>query len=129
MRLSNPAEPAGPQITGLWSIRFPKVIIFLYSVVERLKRDKPIISYFGIYILVIVVWTPMASAFPAEYREFLKCLKNAREEAGLTQVDAARGFKKPQSFISKSESGERRVDPVELGYFAEIYGKSISYFY
>ena len=71
----------------------------------------------------------MASAFPAEYREFLKRLKNAREEARLTQVDAARKFKKPQSFISKSESGERRVDPVELGYFAEIYGKPINYFY
>ena len=71
----------------------------------------------------------MASAFPTEYREFLKRLKTAREEARLTQVDAARKFKKPQSFISKSESGERRVDPVELGYFAEIYGKPISYFY
>ena len=70
----------------------------------------------------------MASAFPAEYRKFLKRLKAAREEAGLTQVDVAKRLKKPQSFVSKSESGERRVDPVELRYLAELYGKPFSYF-
>ncbi len=70
----------------------------------------------------------MASAFPIEYRKFLKRLRMAREEAKLTQQDVASRLRKPQSFVSKSESGERRIDPVELGHLARIYGKPISYF-
>jgi hypothetical protein len=34
----------------------------------------------------------------------------------------------PQSFVSKCESGERRVDAVELQIFAKLYGKELSYF-
>ncbi len=71
----------------------------------------------------------MASAFPSEYREFLTRLRAAREAAGLTQADVARLLGKPQSFLSKSESGERRVDPVELSHLAEIYEKPISFFF
>lgn len=71
----------------------------------------------------------MASAFPLEYRQFLKRLRAAREAAGLTQADVARLLGKPQSFVSKSESGERRVDPVELKHLAEIYKKPISFFF
>ena len=41
-------------------------------------------------------------------------LKEARVEAGLTQVEVARRLKVPQSFISKYESGERRLDLIEL---------------
>ena len=70
----------------------------------------------------------MASAFPLEYRQFLKRLRAAREAAELTQTDVARLLGKPQSFLSKSESGERRVDPVELSHLAEIYEKPISFF-
>ena len=60
----------------------------------------------------------MASAYPQEYREFLERLRSARQEANLTQEDVAAYFNKPQSFVSKSESGERRVDPVELRHLA-----------
>lgn len=70
----------------------------------------------------------MGSAFPEEYRQFLQKLKAARLEAGLTQVDVAERLKKPQSFVSKFESGERRVDPVELRHLAKIYGKPTIYF-
>jgi len=70
----------------------------------------------------------MGSAFPDEYRRFLKRLKAARLEAGLTQVDVAKHLKKPQSFVSKLETGERRVDPVELRHLAQLYRRSISYF-
>ena len=66
----------------------------------------------------------MGSAYPEEYRRFLKKLKAARIEAGLTQVEVAKRLKKPQSFVSKFESGERRVDPVELRHLAQLYGKS-----
>ena len=43
----------------------------------------------------------------------------AREDAGLTQVDVARKLGRPQSFVSKYERGERRLDLVE---FLEVAG-------
>ena len=49
-----------------------------------------------------------------EYKSFLRLLIEARENAGMSQRDLAKRLKKPQSYISKSETGERRVDPVEL---------------
>lgn len=62
------------------------------------------------------------------YERFLELLLKAREDAGLTQVQAAEKLNKPQSFISKCESGERRVDVVELKAFCEAYGVSIQTF-
>jgi transcriptional regulator with XRE-family HTH domain len=55
-------------------------------------------------------------------------LKQARVDAGLTQAEVARLIARPQSFVSKSESGERRVDFVELLHLAKIYTKPISFF-
>lgn len=57
-----------------------------------------------------------------------KLLRQARTEAGLTQVQAAKRLRKPQSFISKCETGERRVDALNLMAFATAYGKSLAYF-
>jgi transcriptional regulator with XRE-family HTH domain len=45
-----------------------------------------------------------------------------RHDAGLTQVQVARKMSRPQSFGSKIESGERRVDFVELQYLASSIG-------
>ena len=62
---------------------------------------------------------------------YLKCverLKCAREDAGLTQKDVALKLDKPQSFVSKVESGQYRVDVIQLSMLAEIYGKEINYF-
>jgi len=71
----------------------------------------------------------MPSAYPEEYKAFLKKLKAARKEAGLTQVEAAALLKKHQNFISRAETGERRIDPVELKHFADVYGKPITFFF
>ena len=51
-----------------------------------------------------------------------------RTEAGMTQSEVAGRLRRPQSFVSKCESGERRVDVIELQDFASIYGKSVSDF-
>jgi hypothetical protein len=40
----------------------------------------------------------------------------------------ARSLRRPQSFVSKCESGERRVDVVELQDFARLYGKPLDFF-
>jgi len=55
-------------------------------------------------------------------------LRQAREAAGLSQTEAARRLGKPQSFISKCESGQRRLDVLELKTLAELYGKELSFF-
>lgn len=41
-------------------------------------------------------------------------LTAARERAGLTQQELAKRLRKPQSFVSNYESGQRRVDVLEL---------------
>ena len=62
------------------------------------------------------------------YRALLKSLKQARNDARLTQAQVARKLSKPQSFVSKFESGERRIDFVELQYLAKLYRKPVSFF-
>ena len=62
------------------------------------------------------------------YRQFMKKLRSARQEASLTQVQVATKLGRPQSFVSKCESGERRVDVVELVEFARLCRKPSSFF-
>ena len=52
----------------------------------------------------------------------------AREEAGLRQEDVAKILKKTQSYISKIEVGQRRVDIVQLKEFAKVYKKGLDFF-
>ncbi len=66
-------------------------------------------------------WSP-------EYRYFLKQLVQAREEAGLSQRQAAAKLHRLQSYVSKCETGERRVDVVELVEFAYLYHKDLAFF-
>jgi transcriptional regulator with XRE-family HTH domain len=51
------------------------------------------------------------------YRRLIEALAEARRFAGLTQVELAQRLGKRQQFVSKYESGERRLDVVE---FADI---------
>ena len=55
-------------------------------------------------------------------------LRSTREAAGLTQTQAAVKLKKPQSFISKIESGERRLDLIELKQVCTALGVSVTDF-
>ena len=68
------------------------------------------------------------SVYSKDYKEIIEHLKTARVEAGLSQQDVADKLNKPQSFISKIESGERRLDVGEIKKFATIYKKDISFF-
>ena len=69
----------------------------------------------------------MQSIYSKEYAAFLKRLKGRRQELGKTQVEVAKSLKKPQSFVSKIESGERRLDPLELKAVAGLYGVSVDW--
>lgn len=64
---------------------------------------------------------PQKSIYSSEYDGFLVLLRKARQDAGLTQAQAAMKLKRPQSFVSKCESGERRVDVVEFVAFCAAY--------
>ena len=68
------------------------------------------------------------SIYSKEYRLVLIRLKNTRIKSGLTQRDVAKIIGKPQSYISKCESGERRLDVTELNKFAKIYKKPLTFF-
>ncbi|MGP0565189.1 MULTISPECIES: helix-turn-helix domain-containing protein [unclassified Nitrospina] len=64
----------------------------------------------------------MRSVFTKEYEELLTFLINARKNKRLTQVQIAKKLKKPQSFVSKYERGERRLDVIEFLEVAEAIG-------
>lgn len=57
---------------------------------------------------------PRKSAFTAEYKRLCTLLREARDKAGLTQQQVARRLNRPQSYVSKYESGERRLDVIEF---------------
>ncbi len=61
------------------------------------------------------------SVYSKRYKQFIAVLRSARVSARLTQAQAAELLEKPQSFVSKCESGERRIDVVELTEFCKIY--------
>ena len=70
----------------------------------------------------------MATLHTQEYESLVERLRKAREDAGMTQEEVAELFGRPQSFLSKVESGERRIDPVELCHFADLYKKPVEWF-
>jgi transcriptional regulator with XRE-family HTH domain len=62
------------------------------------------------------------------YTEFLRRLRDARIRQGLTQTQAATQAGHDQYWLSRCETGARRVDVVEALIFARIYNKPYSYF-
>lgn len=50
----------------------------------------------------------------AAYQQFLTLLVQARKEAGLTQRELSERLGRPQSYVSKFERGERRLDVIEF---------------
>ncbi len=63
-----------------------------------------------------------------ECADFVEKLQKARLEAGLRQIDIAKKLKRTQSYVSRVEVDEQRLDILELKKFAELYKKDINYF-
>lgn len=55
-------------------------------------------------------------------------LRQVRLDAGLRQADVAKKLSKPQSFVSNYESGERRLDLLELQGVCEVVGIKVADF-
>lgn len=49
-------------------------------------------------------------------------LRELRENAGLTQRQLAQLLNKPQNFVHRSETGGRRIDPIELIFWCQKCG-------
>jgi len=70
-----------------------------------------------------LAFEPMpTSVFSKQYKTFLQQFWEVRLSSGLTQDELARRTKYTQSFISKCERGERRIDLVELMKFCHAFG-------
>lgn len=68
------------------------------------------------------------SLYSRDYRLMLDRLRACREDAGITQIDLAERLQTTQSFISKCERGERRLDLLELRSWIETIGVSFPAF-
>lgn len=56
-------------------------------------------------------------------------LKQARADAGMTQMEVARRLERPRSFVSKIEMDGHGVYAVDLMFLARIYNKPLAYFF
>ena len=63
-----------------------------------------------------------------KYAQLLEALRQARKRAGLTQVEVAKKLRTYRTYVSKCESGERRIDAVELAEFCRLYGVRVTAF-
>lgn len=54
------------------------------------------------------------SVHSESYSVFAALLVGARKKAGMRQIELAQKLNKPQSFVSKFECGERRLDVIEF---------------
>ena len=66
------------------------------------------------------------SIYTREQQRLVALLKSLREEAGLTQIELGKKLRRPQSFVSKYESGQRRLDLVELKALCEALGTTLA---
>ncbi len=66
--------------------------------------------------------------FQATYEAFLQKLRSTRVEVGLTQREVSEKLGLSHSFLNKCETGERRVDVMELIQLAQLYGKPPQFF-
>ena len=68
------------------------------------------------------------SIYSDDYTYLTKQLKLSRIEAGYTQKEVSEILGKSQSYISKIEKGQLRIDVIQLQEFARLYKKSLDYF-
>lgn len=65
------------------------------------------------------------STFTTEYAVLRELLRETRTEKGFTQVQLSEALGMPQSYVSKYETGERRLDVVELRQVCQSLGTTL----
>lgn len=66
--------------------------------------------------------------YSEDHQRIVKKIRSTRIESGLDQKQVAKLLGKTQSFVSKVESGQRKIDIVLLKEIAQIYKKPVDYF-
>ena len=87
-----------------------------------------LISYFGISISVCYFSTVEKTLNNSKHKIFLELLYQLRISSGHTQISLAEKLDVPQSFISKVENGERRLDIIELSEFCRALNTTLTDF-
>ncbi len=64
----------------------------------------------------------MRSIYDDKYRRLLGFMLQVREALGITQVSLAQRLRTTQSYVSKCERGERRIDVIEYVRYCEALG-------
>ena len=68
------------------------------------------------------------SIYTKSYSHLVDQLKKARKQKRLKQIDVARKLNRTQSYISKIESGQLRLDIVQLKEISRLYKKQLDFF-
>lgn len=66
--------------------------------------------------------------YTKDHKYLIERLKKARVEADMEQSEVAKQLGKTQSYVSKIEIGQRRIDVIQLKEFAKIYKKDLEFF-
>lgn len=64
----------------------------------------------------------------AQRGRLVSLLREMRIEAGLTQVDLAARIEKDQAYVSRYESGQRRLDVLEVREICQVVGVRLEEF-
>jgi transcriptional regulator with XRE-family HTH domain len=64
----------------------------------------------------------------AQRGRLVSLLREMRVEAGLTQVDLATRIEKDQAYVSRYESGQRRLDVLEVREICQVVGVTLEEF-
>ena len=73
-------------------------------------------------------WQVSKSIFTTEYAVFRDLLRELRTEKRFTQVQLSAMLGMPQSFVSKYETGERRLDLIEVREVCKSLGTTLAAF-
>ncbi len=68
------------------------------------------------------------SVYTDEHQAVVDLLREIRSESGVTQVELARLLDQSQSFVSKYERGDRRLDVIQLRTVCETLDSSLAVF-
>jgi ribosome-binding protein aMBF1 (putative translation factor) len=71
---------------------------------------------------------PEKTIYAKEYQLLLRLMRDARDKSGVTQVELAESLGQSQSFVSKIERGERRLDVLQLRTILAICGVKLTDF-
>jgi len=109
---------------GCWYMMIRQTMVAVHSL-----GDYPILGYSYVHCSILPAdLQENAIKLNSQQKALQSLLRQIRKEAGLSQQELADLLEKPQSFVSKYESGERRLDILELRQICQHIGISLTAF-